>query len=337
MQPTLQILPFESAHLDAAVELFTSSYQSLRQRVPLMPAQWEDPLVVRPLLASLVERQPMVAAIADDRVLGYLGGFEILEFKGRDKGVYCPEWGHAVAPEAPPAERRWIYRKLYEAIGETWVRRALLNQALTILAHDDAALDVWFWGTFGMLCVDVVRGVDPVAIPPDARSNGVRVRPATRADAPKLFPVFAEHELYYNRSPIFLPKAPMTDDSKLVGFLTDPNVVVWLAEDGDQRVVGIMKGELNSTDASTVVRDEKTVACTGAYVLPTARTRGIGALLLEALVDWAREHGHARISLDFEAANLYGSRFWLSHFTPVCYSLIRHVNDHILTTPPPRH
>jgi GNAT superfamily N-acetyltransferase len=301
-----------------------------------MPAQWEDPQLVRPLLASLAERHPMVAAVAEGRLVGYLGGFEVPEFKGRDNGVYCPEWGHAVAPEAPPAERRWIYRKLYEAVGETWVRRGLLNQALTILAHDEAALDVWFWSTFGILCVDVVRGVDPVAVPPSARSNGVRVRPATRADVPKLFPLFAEHELYYNRSPIFLPKAPVADDSELVGFLTNANVAIWLAEDENGNALGMMKGELNSTDASTVVRDEGTVACTGAYVLPTARNRGTGALLLEALVGWTREHGHARVSLDFEAANIYGSRFWLSHFTPVCYSLIRHVNDHILTTSPPR-
>ena len=34
--------------------------------------------------------------------------------------------------------------------------------------------------------------------------------------------------------------------------------------------------------------------------------------LLAAFVDWARDHGHVRVSLDFEAANLYGSRFWLA-------------------------
>jgi len=223
---------------------------------------------------------------------------------------------------------------MYEAIGETWVRAALLNQAVTILAHDETALDAWFWSTFGMLCVDVVRGVEPVEVSPDGRASGVSTRAATPDDAPKLFPIFAEQEAYYNRSPIFLPKAAVTEDSELIGFLTDPNVMLWVAEDGDQRVVGIMTGELHSTDASTVVRDRGTVACTGAYVLPAARNRGVGTVLLGALVDWARKHGHERISLDFEAANIYGSRFWLKYFTPVCYSVIRHVNDHILTPPP---
>jgi GNAT superfamily N-acetyltransferase len=337
MQPTLEIQPFESAHLDIAVELFASGYRGLRQRVPLMPAQWEDCQVVRPLLASMAAQHPMVAAVANGRLVGYLGGIGISEFKGRDNGVYCPEWGHAVRPEASPAERRWIYRRLYETIAETWVGRGLLNQALTILAHDKAALDVWFWSSFGMLCVDVVRGVDRIAVPPEARASALRVRPATPGDVPKLFPIFAEHELYYNRSPIFLPKAPMADDSELLGFLADTNTPIWLAEDRSGHVLGMMKGELNSTDGSTVVRDEGTVTCTGAYVLPAARNRGVGTLLLEALVDWAREHGHARISLDFEAANIHGSRFWLSHFTPVCHSLIRHVDDRILSAYSPRH
>lgn len=327
---SLSVQPLESTHLDAAAELFTSSYKGLRSNVPVMPGRYEDPGAVRESLASLAGRHPMVAAVADGQVVGYLGGFKVREFKGRDNGVYCPEWGHAVAPSAPPAERRWIYRKLYEAIGETWVGDALLNQALTILAHDADALDVWFWSTFGIVCVDVVRGIEPVAINRDVRDNEVRVRQATGADAPRLFPVFAEHEVYYNRSPIFLPRAPMTDDSELVGFLADSNEIIWLAEDGEGRVLGTMKGTLNNTDACTVVRDEKTIACTGAYVLPVARNQGIGVLLLEALVGWGRDHGYARVSLDFEAANIYGSRFWLKHFTPVCYSVIRHVNDHIL-------
>jgi len=117
----------------------------------------------------------------------------VSRFKGRDNGVYCPEWGHAVTPEAPANERQWIYRKLYEAIGETWIGRGLLNHALTILAHDSTARDVWFWSTFGLLSVDVVRGVEPIAVAPEAAASGVRVRLATLADAPSNTFAFLRH------------------------------------------------------------------------------------------------------------------------------------------------
>ena len=31
-------------------------------------------------------------------------------------------------------------------------------------------------------------------------------------------------------------------------------------------------------------------------------------------------------SVDFESANLPGSKFWLRHFEPVAYSIIRHID-----------
>ena len=73
---TLHIEPLGSEHLDAAVRLFASSYRGLRHTVPLLPARYQDPEGVRPMPAALSERQPMVAAIADGRLVGYLGGFE---------------------------------------------------------------------------------------------------------------------------------------------------------------------------------------------------------------------------------------------------------------------
>jgi hypothetical protein len=101
MHPTLRIQPFESAHLDAAVRLFTSSYQGLRHAVPLMPAQYEDPRVVRPLLAALAE-QPMVAAVADGQVVGYLGGLQIPEFKGRATASTAPSGDTPSRPKPRP-------------------------------------------------------------------------------------------------------------------------------------------------------------------------------------------------------------------------------------------
>ena len=89
-----------------------------------------------------------------------------------------------------------------------------------------------------------------------------------------------------------------------------------MAEDAGGRLLGMMKQSLGSSAACTVVRDSGTVACTGAYVLPAARHLGIGALLLGAMVDWAGRHGYQRVALDFEAANIHGSSFWLKHLTP---------------------
>lgn len=324
----------ESSHLPECVALFACGYRELRRSVPIMPERYEDPQETLPMLAGLHQRAPVVGAFEGrtGRLLGYLGGMLVPQLKGKDKGVYCPEWGHAVALDV--RDRGRAYHLMYEAVGDLWVRDRRINHAITILAHDKDAVDAWFWNTFGLLVVDMVRGVEPVEVRPDP---AVRIGPATSGDVGRLFPVYAEHEAYYNRAPIWLPKEPMTDTAELAACIADPKTTVWLAEDtNDGSVLGMILHALEAEDASTVVRDPGTVACNGAYVVPAARSRGVGAMLLSAVVDWARDHGYARVSLDFEAANIYGGAFWRRHLTPVCYSVLRHVNDHILAMLPPQ-
>jgi GNAT superfamily N-acetyltransferase len=326
----LAIEPFQPQHLDAAVGLFVAGYEELRRTVPMLPERYACPSVVRPLLEAQVARDPFVVAIEEGAVAGYLGGMRVPQLKGRDKGVYCPEWAHAVTPTAEAARRRRIYDALYEAIGETWVGEGRLNHAITLLAHDTTARDTWFWNGFGMLVVDVVRGTDPLACAPV--DGGVRVRLATPADLPALLPVAAEHAAYYRRAPIFLPISLVTNAAELESFLADPARDVCVAEE-EGRVLGFMQIRVGSEDACTIVRDEDTASCVGAYVRPDARRAGLGTRLLAASLTWTQERGCRRFSLDFEAANLYGRRFWLKHLTPVCHSLLRHVNDGMLEAP----
>jgi GNAT superfamily N-acetyltransferase len=321
----------EPKHMPQCSELFAQGYRDLRESAPEMPPRYELRDATLPMLERLHQRAPVVGAFGESgEIIGFLGGMLVPQLKGKDKGVYCPEWGHAVSLQAP--DRQMVYRRMYEAIGDLWVRDRRINHAVTILAHDPQALDAWFWSTFGLLVVDMIRDLEPVP----ARTDGsVRVRAAGLGDVDRLFPVWAEHEMYYNRAPIWLPKEPVLDTAELVAYLDDPKTTIWLAEDvSDGTVLGMMKHSLDAEDACTVVRDPHTVACSGAYVLPAARNRSVGALLLGAIVDWAKEHGHERVSLDFEAANIYGSAFWRRHLKPVCYSVIRHVNDHMLAMLP---
>jgi len=326
---------FGSKRVPEAARLFAQNYDHLRCAVPAMPARYSDPSATTSLIEQMQHSYPMVAAISGTKLVGYLGGMLLPQLKGKDRGAFCPEWGHAVCADLPPLERRRIYRRLYEAIGEQWLREGRLNHAVSILAHDRDAVDAWFWSTFGLLVVDVVRDLSPVASAPGSAA-GVAIRPATPDDAQRLLPVFAEHVAYYRRAPIWLPKPLVAGVREVVDELADPKSTVWLAEDiASGAVLGIMKHSVDSDDASTVVRDEATVACTGAYVLPASRGRGVGVALLNTILAWGRRNGYQRLSLDFEATNLFGAEFWLKHLTPVVYSVFRHVNDHMLMKEPP--
>jgi len=82
-------------------------------------------------------------------------------------------------------------------------------------------------------------------------------------------------------------------------------------------------------DASYVILDEKTASITMAFTKEHLRGRGIGATLLKHSLDWAKSEGYERCAVDFEPENVLGRSFWLRHFEPVSFALIRQVDGRI--------
>jgi GNAT superfamily N-acetyltransferase len=272
-------------------------------------------------LARLVAQYLGVAALRDGKLVGYLTAMFIPEFRGRAPGAYSPEWGHAVAP----GEGADVYRGMYEALASVWVAHGCLDHAVTLLAHDRQALETWFWQGFGLCNVDAARPVGPV---PAGAGAPVRVRRATAADAGALLPLLREGDEHYARAPIFLHREHLMDETALSRLLADERISLWLAEDRSG-LIGWMKEKIGATNACQVVRDAGTVAVCGAYVRADSRRRGVGSLLLRAVVNRAAAGGFERVTVDFEPANAPASSFWLKHFSPVCHSVLRHIDERV--------
>ncbi len=62
---------------------------------------------------------------------------------------------------------------------------------------------------------------------------------------------------------------------------------------------------------------------------PEARSKGIGAALLNRVIQWAQAQGCARLFVEHETANFFGSRFWRKHFAPYLYFSMRYVDNTI--------
>jgi GNAT superfamily N-acetyltransferase len=88
---------------------------------------------------------------------------------------------------------------------------------------------------------------------------------------------------------------------------------------------GFMKQGPASTEACTIIRDEGTSSIVGAYTREDARSQGVGVALLNRVVQWASEQRYARCAVDFEPMNVLAARFWMRHFRPVSYALVRHI------------
>ena len=321
----MEIVPLTAALAGEAADLFAERYRATRATTPALPARQEDPSVVRPSIEWLAGLARGFAAISDGRLVGYLAGLEIPEFKGRERGLLALGFGHAAAGD--DRARVAIYRRLYAVAAGEWLRAGCHTHAITLPADDAAAREVFFRLGFGMLVIDAVRplpGDSPLVGP---RPVGVEVRRATVADAPLLLPLAHGLSDHLSGSPIFLPHEEGTL-AEQAEWLEKEGHALWLAfVDGEP--VGYIRCQPAPDDVSFHVQDPGTVSVTGAFVRPEHRSRGVAACLLAELLDWATARGYPRCAVDCESANLEGSGFWLRHFAPVCYSLIRRVDERV--------
>jgi hypothetical protein len=141
---SLEIVPLREEHIEDAAALVTARYRALRERVPSLPSRYEDVNSTLMLLRDLAGRAPGVIAMRDGRLIGFLLGMVLPEFRGK-RGVYSPEWANAVDAE----DSRETYREMYAHLSACWVADGCFTHVITLLAHDRETIDTWHWLGFG--------------------------------------------------------------------------------------------------------------------------------------------------------------------------------------------
>jgi GNAT superfamily N-acetyltransferase len=313
------ITPLTRQQIATAAALFASNFTRFHQSAPALPAQMEDPAAAEGYLENLLAHSKAIAAFDGDRLVGYLGWWLIDAFRDTDrKAAYCPVWAHAVAADDTRAVSR-IYRALYRAASAEWLAAGCQVHAVTLLAGNEAAREVWFWNGFGLAVVDAVRSLDSLGIPcPD----GYALRRAVPADARSLALIEAEHWRHYAEPPTLMVANAASSTDEFIQLLENPDNSVWVAWKGAE-LAAYLRFEGLSHGATEIVSAEDTVACTGAYTRPAHRGKKIAAALLDSALAEFRARGLARCSVDFESFNPEAASFWVKYFQPVCYSVMR--------------
>ena len=154
----------------------------------------------------------------------------------------------------------------------------------------------------------------------------VEIRRAAAEDLDLLAPMVRDLWRHLSASPIYIPLLQSDRRSDDERWLAEEDHAIWIAFRSG-RPVGHIRLE-PSEQLVLPTSDDSIIACTGAYTAPDARGAGVGAALLAHAMEWARSQGYARVSVDFESANIPGSAFWLgSGFRPICTSLKRVVDE----------
>jgi GNAT superfamily N-acetyltransferase len=315
---SIEIVPFTDDHLENAASMVAARYQAERNLKPSLPVRFGDSASVLPLLRKLAQSGPGIAGIRDGEFAGFL--LASLALLRGIRTAYSPDFGHA----AHAACSRDIYRSMYASLSRGWLAHGCFSHAITFFASEREAIDTWFSLGFGLIVIDALRDVSP----PEGRIAAVEIRAATPEDVDLIMTLELPLRRHLAAAPVFLPLIMEKGRESRERWLSDPAKRLWLASQ-DGAVTAYMSLEPSRSEVMPI-SNEATVAITGAYTREGLRGRGIGTALLSRALDWARSAGYQHCSVDFESANIPGSRFWLRKgFRPVCYSLCRRIDSRL--------
>ena len=163
-------------------------------------------------------------------------------------------------------------------------RRGCLTHAISLYPDDAEAAEAWFRNGFGLIVVDGLRSLEPVAVEASAE---VEIRQAGAADVDLVLPLSEGLERYLAGSPIFLPLLEKTTRADWEEWLAQPAHSLWLALHRGE-AVAYLRAEPPSVGVTYLIVDDGTISITGAFTQPDWRGRGLSSALLNGLLGWAQ-------------------------------------------------
>jgi GNAT superfamily N-acetyltransferase len=315
-----KVTSFREEHLEDAALLVSKRYQRLLQQVPELPYCYTDVTRLLPLLQNILNASGIgVALIRGNRLAGFLTGWQMPSFRGQ-RSTYSPEWANAADLE----DSGRIYEEMYSHLASEWVADNYIAHYISLFPNDVDALRAWHWMGFGMVAVDALRSVDSV---PGVDMN-VHIRRAEVQDIQQVLELQEALWQYEKGTPIFL-LTPKRDRSYYEEWLQNRNKVIWLAYWKNEPVALMRLGPADD-DVCQIIVDEQTTSIYAAFAKEEVRRNGIATALLDHALKFARASGYERCAVSFEPMNLLGTRFWLKYFKPVCFSVVRHIDDRVI-------
>jgi GNAT superfamily N-acetyltransferase len=236
--------------------------------------------------------------------------------------AYVPDFGHA----AEQGQEYRLYRQMYAQLADQWLSNGCFLHGITLYPGECEPAAAWFSLGFGLAVIDALRAIGLSPVSEQLPGDGIEVRCAGVEDVELVAQMERALGRHLSASPVFLP---LLQDrrSELESWLSEEGHALWLALRGAEAA-----GYLQFQPSECLVLPTSaptTVAITGAYTRTDLRGAGIGTTLLQAGLRWASSVGYTHCSVDFESANLPGSRFWLRNFGPVTHSLVRRIDSRL--------
>lgn len=312
------ILPFQSTDIEDAIHLLEKYYQYENQEIEFMPPFEDYKKNIKRVLQILVDKKQGFVMRENEVMLGYIAGFPIPEFFGKENGIFVPVYGHATMY----SKRDEIEQILYSYAAQKWVNFSLLTHVIAIFAHDNLVKELYFQNGFGNRCVDAIRKLEP-------RKEKIHINEIIEITLDNLTlveSIHSEHSKYYRSSPIFMPTQDEDALEDLKSWFNHEEKRMFCYKLGD-KVVGYIRYQLSGE--SIFSNHLKMRSVTGLYVLPEYRKQGIAKSLLDFVESNLLDNQMELVGVDYESINPKANRFWNTHFIPYTYSLVRRIDERI--------
>ncbi|MCL1829898.1 MAG: GNAT family N-acetyltransferase [Oscillospiraceae bacterium] len=307
------VTDFTKEHIPQAQLLARKNYEEERSNIRQLP-----PFVVLPDLTELEGNHLGVAAFESDRMIGYMCCYNVFDnaFGTTDtKGVWS-----AVHMHAASGNLQQVYDLMYQAAAKKWVAAGALSHGITFYTHDEIPIQCLFRRGFGMRCIDAVKLIESHTLKLPTTLNICEIE-ASKADRVlTLKNALIEH---LSDTPCFM-KYPLLNGADVIAKVVARNSRIFILC-SDNQIVAFL--EITSSGESFVTETDSFMNICGGYLIPQLRGRGMFDLLLEYCENQLYKEGYEYLGVDFESLNPAAYGFWLKHFKPYTYSLVRRIDE----------
>ncbi len=239
-------------------------------------------------------------------------------FKGQN-AAWIPEFAHSSIPE----DKATLYQLMYMTLGGEWTKRKIHLHLIAHLASDQLLTDILFKLGFGAIVGERIRDLSLIDNVPAGEI-------VSEKDISKLIDIETKHKRYYRESPIYVLKDvdPQNIKGALEQYIHDSDEILVYQVDGELYACMVV-GSIAREGEGILFRHTNTAQIKSAYMKPEIRGKGIGKLLLNTAIEWARKEGFEKLFVEHETANFYGGMFWSKHFSSTIYASMRYIDNGI--------
>lgn len=310
------IVDFEKKHIDEAKTIALENYKEERHLVKELPEVNDIPD-----LSMFAENGLGVAAFENGKMVGFLCCFSPWDnaFDTAAKGTFSPIHAHGTVAE----NREIIYRRMYQAAAEKWVRNNITYHGIALYAHDEKALQTFFLYGFGIRCSDAIRYTESIGC---NTLDELSFKVLSTEEIPSVRELRRMLSEHLGESPCFM----YSDENEFQSWLERAEKrgsAIYTARINDVPVSFI---EVTEDGETFVTETEEMKNICGAFCLPEYRGKGVFAALLNYTLNSLNGQDIKLLGVDYESFNPTALGAWEKYFTPYTRSVVRRIDEGVL-------